>query len=268
VHPVLIDLGFLEIPTYGVLLVTGITCGLLLARLRARSRGLDGDHIFDLGLWVALWGLVGSKVLLVITEPAYVTSVAGFVGLLRAGGVFYGGLIGALLAAIVLFRRYHLPLLPTLDVLAPSVALGHFFGRLGCFAAGCCYGASCHEPWAVTFSDLKAHQISGTPLGVPLHPTQLYEAAFNLANYGLLAWIFKRQPRAGTVIGAYLVVYGAGRFCIELLRGDPDRGFLLGGMVSTSQAIALVMIPLGIAVWVWAWRKKAGDGEQGTGKKQ
>lgn len=267
--PVLIDLGFFQIPTYGVLLVSGLVVGLVLARLRARQLDLDGDRVFDLALWVALWGLAGSKTLLVITEPAYVTSLAGLYALLRAGGVFYGGFIGALAAAIVLFRRYHLPLMSTLDILAPSVAIGHFFGRLGCFAAGCCYGQHCDEPWGVTFSHPKALELSGTPLGVSLHPTQLYEAAFNLANYLFLASLFRRRPRTGVVIGSYLVVYGIGRSIIEHWRGDPDRGFLFGGAVSTSQAIAALLVPLGIGVLIWAWKrgnKGEGTGDRGKGK--
>lgn len=252
--PSIVDLGFLRLPTYGVLLVTGIIVGLWTARLRARKAGvLDPERVVDFGIWVALWGLVGSKVLLVLTEPSYLTSLAGWKGLVRAGGVFYGGLIGALVAAVILVRRYRLPLGPLVDTLAPSVALGHFFGRLGCFAAGCCYGAHCELPWAVTFSHPLAAEVSGTPLGVPLHPTQLYEAAFNLCNYLFLAWLFGRRPRAGSVLAAYLVTYGVGRFVIEFFRGDPDRGFVLGGVLSTSQAIAVGMVLVGLAILVWTW---------------
>lgn len=256
-HPFLVDLGFFQLPTYGVLLVIGIGLGLYLARRRAVTVGIDGDRVFDLALWVVLWGLAGSKLLLIITEPAYLSSLRSAVGLLRAGGVFYGGLIGALLAAVVLLRRYKLPFLPVTDVLVPSLALGHFFGRLGCFSAGCCYGAACEQPWAVVFSSEAAHELSGTPLHVPIHPTQLYEAAFNLANYAFLAWLFRRRLRPGTVLAAYLISYGIGRFVIEEFRGDLDRGFVLAGALSTSQAITLAMIPLGVGILLWsAWRAR------------
>lgn len=264
--PVLIDLGFFRLPTYGVLLVLGIGLSLVLAARRAETISLPGTKVADLALWVVLWGLIGAKSLLVVTEPSYLTSLTGALGLLRAGGVFYGGLIGAVAAAVVLFKRYRLPLLPVVDVLAPSVALGHFFGRLGCFAAGCCYGAQCEKPWAVVFSHPLAAEISGTPLGVPLHPAQLYEAAFNLANFAFLAWLFRRRPPFGSVLGAYLVTYGIGRFCLEFLRGDPDRGFVLGGALSTSQAIAAVMVPLGISLIAWAWkRQECGVQDPGSG---
>ncbi len=254
-HPVLIDLGFYQIPTYGVLLYTGIVLGIWLASRRAKLVGLPGDKVMDLGAWVVLWGLAGSKLLLVITDPSYLASFAGFWGLLRAGGVFYGGLIGALVAAVVLLRRYKLPFFSVADVLAPSVALGHFFGRLGCFSAGCCYGRACGSWLGVVFTDPRAAEVSGTPLGVPIYPTQLLEAAFNLANYVFLAWLFRRRVRPGTVIAAYLIGYGIARFLIEFLRGDADRGFVLGGALSTSQAIAGVMVPLGVAILVWVHRR-------------
>jgi phosphatidylglycerol:prolipoprotein diacylglycerol transferase len=246
--PRLIDLGFFSIPTYGVLLVTGIALGIWTAGRRATAAGLPGEKVADLAFWVVLWGLVGAKALLIVTAPSYLTSLANLWWLLRSGGVFYGGLIGAIVAAYVLLRRYRIPFMPAADVLAPSVALGHFFGRLGCFSAGCCYGAICHEPWGVVFTNPLAHSISGTPLGVPLHPTQLYEAALNIANYGFLAWLYRRRPRTGAVIASYLMVYGVGRFVIEFFRGDEDRGFVLGGALSTSQAIAIGMVLLGAAI--------------------
>jgi phosphatidylglycerol:prolipoprotein diacylglycerol transferase len=247
-HPILVDFGFFAVPTYGFLLAVGLLLGLWTAERRAASVGLPKEKVSKLALWVVLWGLLGGKVLLVLTDPSYLRSLDGLLGLLRAGGVFYGGLVGALVAAVVLLRRLQLPFYPVADAMAPSIALGHFFGRLGCFAAGCCYGASCQKPWAVVFRDPQAAAISGTPLGVPLHPTQLYEAAFNLANYLFLAWFFRRQQDrlGGQVLGAYLVNYGVARFFIEFFRGDADRGFVLGGLLSTSQAIALGMIPLGV----------------------
>lgn len=262
--PVLIDLGFFQLPTYGVLLVSGIALALFLAYRRAKGAGLDAEHIVDLGMWVVLWGLAGAKILLVVTDTSYLSSPQAFIGLLRAGGVFYGGLIGALAATVVLLRRYQLAFFPVADVLAPSVAFGHFFGRLGCFSAGCCYGAECHEPWAVIFHHPLAHSISGTPLGVPLHPTQLYEAAFNLANYAFLAWVYRKHTRPGTVIATYLISYGIGRFVIEFFRGDPDRAFILGGALSTSQGIALVMVPLGVAILIWM-RARTGAGRRAPG---
>ncbi|MCX7895359.1 MAG: prolipoprotein diacylglyceryl transferase [Thermoanaerobaculum sp.] len=248
-HPFLVDLGFFALPTYGVFLALGLVAGLWTARSRAKRAGLPPDKVVDLGVWVVFAGLLGGKLLLVVAEPGYLTSLQGWVSLLRAGGVFYGGLLGALAAAALLVRRWRLPFWPLADTVAPSIALGHAFGRLGCFFAGCCYGASCSAPWAVVFSHPKAAEISGTPLGIPLHPTQLYEAGFNLLNYLFLAWLFRRQvPRrlVGQVLGFYLANYGVARFVIEFFRGDADRGFLFGGLLSTSQGIAAVLVPVGV----------------------
>lgn len=248
-HPILVDFGFIELPTYGVLLALGLVLGLWTAKRRAPQAGLPPEKVVDFGFWVVLGGLLGGKVLLLITDPSYLSSFRGLVGLLRAGGVFYGGLIGALATAAFLVRRWQLPFWPLADTLAPSVALGHVLGRLGCFFAGCCYGASCQAPWAVVFADPRAAEISGTPLGVPLHPTQLYEAAFNLVNFLFLALFFRKVVAVGLrgqVLGFYLANYGVARFVIEFFRGDPDRGFVLGGLLSTSQAIALVMVPIGV----------------------
>lgn len=258
-HPLLIELGPLQLPTYGVLLLIGIGLGLFTARRRAARVGLDGNHLVDVGLWIVLGGLAGAKLLLVITDPSYLASLRGVWALARAGGVFYGGLLGAVAAAVILLRRYRLPFFAVADVLAPSIALGHFFGRLGCFSAGCCYGASCEKPWAVVFSDPHAAEISGTPLGVPLHPVQLYEAAFNLGNYALLGWLFRRRPPGaeGMVLGVYLLAYGAARLGLEFFRGDADRGFLFGGALSTSQAIAALAVPAGVVLTIWAWRRRA-----------
>ena len=255
--PVLLDLGFLQIPTYGVLLVTGVVVGLWTAQRRANRVGLPGNDVADLGFWVVLWGLIGAKLLLLFTSPSYLTSFRNLWWLMRSGGVFYGGLIGAVAAAFVVFRRRRLPFFPVADALAPSIALGHFFGRLGCFSAGCCFGSACDLPWAVTFTHPLAHDISGTPLGTPIHPVQLYEATFNLVNYLFLAWLFRRRLAPGSVLGAYLVAYGAARFVIEFFRGDPDRGFLLSGLFSTSQAIAAVMVPAGVFLLIWAARRRA-----------
>jgi phosphatidylglycerol:prolipoprotein diacylglycerol transferase len=256
-HPILIKLGPFELPTYGVLLAIGLALAIVLASRRARLVDLPGERIADLALWIVLWGLVGAKILLAVTEPSvYLTSLAGWWALVRAGGVFYGGFIGAVLAAVVLLRRYRLPFLPVADVLAPSVALGHFFGRLGCFSAGCCYGAQCSSPLGVVFTSPVAHQVSGTPLGVPLYPTQLFEAAFNLLNYFFLAWLFRRRFAPGTVLAAYVIGYGTARFIIEFYRGDADRGFVLNGLLSTSQAIALVMVPLAIVLLIWVNLRK------------
>jgi phosphatidylglycerol:prolipoprotein diacylglycerol transferase len=166
--------------------------------------------------------------------------------LVRAGGVFYGGLIAAVGVALWLVRRYELPMWTTADLFAPGIALGHVIGRFGCLLAGCCYGRPTSMPWAVTFTDPVAAANVGTPLGIPLHPTQLYDAGAELLILVvLLATERKGRPFPGRTFWLYILLYGISRFIIEFFRGD-DRGMILG--VSTSQFVSLVAIPLAVAV--------------------
>jgi phosphatidylglycerol:prolipoprotein diacylglycerol transferase len=259
-HPVLIDLGFFQLPTYGVMLVLAVGLGLWTLRLRARKAGLDGDRMVDLGLWIVIWGLLGSKATLILVElPRYVHHPAELVGVLRAGGVFLGGLLAALAAAVVLMRRYGLGFLETADAAAPSVALAHAIGRIGCLMAGCCWGSRCDLPWAITYTDPRAHANVGTPLGVPLHPFPAYSMLFNLALFVLLAWLYRRRPAAGRVFATYLILYGTGRFLLEYTRGDAIRGFIVPGLLSTSQGISIALVAAGLGLHWWvATRQKEG----------
>lgn len=257
-HPILVDLGFFQVPTYGVLVALGVVAGLVTLKLRADRAGMDGARLVDVALWLVIWALVGAKGLLVLVElPRYLDRPADLLGLLRAGGVFLGGFLAAVVAGVVLFRRYRLPALPTMDAMVPSVALGQAIGRIGCLMAGCCWGSRCELPWAVTYSDPAAAANVGTPLGVPLHPYPAYEALFDLALFAGLELLFRRRPTAGRVFATYLAGYGAGRFLLEWTRGDAARGFLLSGALSTSQAIGLGMIVLGLAIHLQLSRRRA-----------
>jgi len=256
-HPILVDLGFYRVPSYGVLVATGVLLGLLTLKRRADRAGLDGTRLVDVGLWLVIWALVGAKGLLVLVElPRYLRDPADLIGLMRAGGVFLGGFAAAVAAGIVLFRRYHLPALATMDVIVPSVALGQAIGRLGCLLAGCCWGSRCSLPWAVTYTDPAAASNVGTPLNVPLHPFPAYEALFDLALFLGLDLLYRRRPAAGRVFASYLLAYGAGRFLLEWVRGDAARGFVLAGALSTSQLIAAAMVVLGAALHVWITRRR------------
>ncbi len=255
-HPILIDFGFFQLPAYGVLLATGVILGLWTLRLRADRAGMDGVHLVDFALWLVIWALLGAKLLLVIVElPRYLNDPASLLGVVRAGGVFLGGFIAAIIAAVVLLRRYKLEALPTFDVIAPSLALGHTIGRIGCFFAGCCWGASCDLPWAITYTSPIAAERLGTPLHVQLHPFPIYASIFNFSLYLVLATLFKRRLAPGRVFATYLVLYGIGRFLLEGTRGDIARGFILNGVLSTSQAISLGMIVIGIGLHLWVSRR-------------
>jgi phosphatidylglycerol:prolipoprotein diacylglycerol transferase len=246
-HPTLIDLGFFQVPSYGVMVALGVVAGLLTLHRRADRSGMDGGRLVDVALWLVIWALIGAKGLLVVVElPRYLSNPGELFGVIRAGGVFLGGFIAALVAGFVLIRRHNLAPLPTLDVLVPSVALGQAIGRVGCLLAGCCWGSRCELPWALTYTNPQAAANVGTPLHVPLHPFPAYAALVNLGLFLLLEFLYARKPAAGRVFASYLVAYGGVRFMLEYVRGDVGRGFVLGGALSTSQLISLVLIVVGV----------------------
>jgi phosphatidylglycerol:prolipoprotein diacylglycerol transferase len=138
----------------------------------------------------------------------------------HGGLVFYGGFLGAAIAGTVFIRRKKMPPWKTADALAPSIALGSVFGRIGCLLNGCCYGRQTDLPWGLTFTNPQAHDLSGTPIGVPLHPTEIYDALLNLALYVFLAWLFRRKKFDGQVFATYLICYAVTRSIVEYFRGD------------------------------------------------
>ena len=256
-HPILIDLGFFQIPAYGVLLAAAVIVALWTVRRRGDRAGMDGARLVDFGLWLVIWALLGAKLLLILVElPRYLANPGEILGTVRAGGVFFGGFLAAIVAAVVLLRRYKLPALPTFDVIAPSLALGHAIGRIGCLMAGCCWGGSCSLPWAVTYTNPIAAENLGTPLHVPLHPFPVYSSIFNFGLYLALAAMYKRRPAPGRVFATYLVLYGIGRFLLESTRGDVARGFVLGGALSTSQLISLGLVLAGSGLHLWVSRHR------------
>jgi phosphatidylglycerol:prolipoprotein diacylglycerol transferase len=257
-YPRLLDLGVVTVYTYGVLLAAAYLLGLQLAIVRARARGLDHARVLDLGIYIIFSALIGAKLLLLITElPSYIENPRNLMDLVRSGGVFYGGLILAVIVAVWYIRRIRLPLWTTCDVFAPGIALGHVVGRLGCFFAGCCFGKPTTVPWAVTFTDPYAATNVGTPLNVPLHPTQLYEAGAEALILALLLATENRGRRfPGRTFWLYMFLYAVTRYIIEIYRGDP-RGSVL--MFSTSQFISVVLAPLALFMLVYLGRSTATD---------
>jgi len=244
-YPEIFRIGNFPINTYGVFLAIAFLCAILIAVKLARRDGLPTEKIYDLCLWMLLAGLIGSKILMFFTEPEYRENPAQFLSLdfLRSGGVWYGGLLGAVFAGYFLMKRYELPWWKTADACAPGIAIGNFFGRQGCFAAGCCWGKPTSLPWGVKFTE-QGHQITGVPTDVYLHPTQLYESFAMLLVFLFLLWLHKRKRFSGQVILAYALLYSAIRFAIEFVRDDP-RGDVFGLTsltgLSTSQLISLVI---------------------------
>ena len=244
-YPEIFRIGSFPINTYGVLLAVSFLCAIMVSVRLAERDGLPREKIYDLSLWMLLAGLVGSKIMMLFTEPDYRANPLQLLSLdfLRSGGVWYGGLLGAVLVSYWLMRRYQLPWWKTADAFAPGIAIGNFFGRQGCFAAGCCWGKPTSLPWGVKFTE-AGHEITGVPTDTYLHPTQLYESFAMLLVFLFLLWLHKRKRFSGQVILAYALIYSVIRFAIEFVRDDP-RGDVLGLTtltgLSTSQMISLVI---------------------------
>lgn len=249
-YPKLFELGGISIYAYGLMLVAAYLIGLRVAVSRGRTRGLNDARVMDLGILVILSAFLGAKLLLFVVEWDHILRNPAFaLTLLRSAGVFYGGLILALVAAFWYMRRHRMPLWTTCDAFAPGIVLGQAVGRIGCLLAGCCYGKPTDLPWGITFTNPIASANVGTPLDVALHPTQLYESAAALLILGILLLIERRRRFfPGQTFWTYLLLYPVARFSIEFFRGDP-RGTVFD-LLSTSQFVSALLVPVSLIMLV------------------
>ncbi|MBI4161647.1 MAG: prolipoprotein diacylglyceryl transferase [Acidobacteria bacterium] len=244
-YPVLFEIFRFQVGTYGLLYAVAFLAALRVATHYARRAGIDTGRILDLGIYALLAGFAGAKLLLYLLDfRLYFGHPVEILRTWRSAGVFHGGLLAAVAVSVWYLRRHRVPVAPAADAAAPALALAQSIGRLGCFAAGCCYGLPSERPWAITFRDPRAHQITGVPLDLPLLPTQLFHAAGDLAIFLVLVLLHRRRPPPGTVFWAFLLLHGAGRFGLEFLRGD-YRGPAIGGLLTFSQILALAGALLG-----------------------
>ena len=256
-HPRLFSFGHVVIPTYGVIVAIAVIVSLMLALSLARRLGLNSDRIWTLGLLAILSAIVGSKLLLIANNwSSFAASPRMLFSLttLESGGVFLGGIGLAFLVCIPYAIYARLPLLRTMDVIAPALALGQGIGRIGCLAAGCCYGLPTGTRWGVVFTSRFAERTTGVPLGVPLYPTQIFESAASLVICAVLLFLLAREHRDGEVMAAWLFLYGFARYFLEFYRGDAGRGSVFGGFFTVTQLVAMVAVVFGGVVWSVASR--------------
>ena len=254
-HKVAFDLGTFKIYWYGVLVAVGFLAGLWTASRRGLRDGIAPERIVELGPWLLVGAILGARSLYVISYWSQEFAGHSFWQIfnLRSGLVFYGGLIGASLAVIIKARLSQMPLWKLADVLAPSIALGHVFGRIGCLMTGCCYGRACDLPWAIHFP--LDHQTKGA--GV--HPTQLYESGLDLVLYFALAWLYRRKKFPGQVFAVYLLSYAVLRSFVEMFRGDYTVRYL-GGIVTPGQLVSLGILIAGLLLH---WRLPRVEAKRG-----
>jgi phosphatidylglycerol:prolipoprotein diacylglycerol transferase len=260
-HPILFEIGSFPLGTYGLLLAIAFFAGTALARRQARLDDLAPAAITDLAIAMLISAILGSKLLMVgvdLINGTPLREVFSF-STLRAGGAIHGGIIAATATFFWKLRKGQgLPLRLTGDALVAGVALGQAIGRLGCFSAGCCYGTETHASWAVTFTNPVAQAFSGTPLGLALHPVQLYNTLANLAVMALLLLARPKRTFQGQIFALYFLAEGLGRVITETWRGDVDRGtgWLGWAWLSTGRLTGIGFMMLGLGLWLFWNRNK------------
>ena len=257
-HPILFRIGSFQLPTYGLLLALALLTAVVTADRLGRREGFDGSRMLDFSTWIILVGLVGAKVLMIISDWGYYRQNPGEIfslATLEAGGVFYGGFIASALFSIWYVRTYRLPALKMFDIYAPAVALAQSVGRWACFSAGCDYGTKTTSFLGVVFTNTYSHEVTGVPLNVKIHPTQLYESLATLIIGGILLGRYRHKKRDGEIFLIYLTLYAVARFCLEFLRGDEDRGFVFHHLLSTSQFVAILALLTAAGLWLYLRRQ-------------
>jgi phosphatidylglycerol:prolipoprotein diacylglycerol transferase len=267
-HPILFEipriefgdwvLGPIPIRLYGLMIGVGFLLGVWLASRTAKKEGLNPDRFLDMGIWLLLAAIVGSRLLYVLVNlQEFRANPLDAFAIWKGGLVFYGGLIGAVAVGMWYVKKHQLPFWKTGDIFAPFIALGHVFGRMGCFFAGCCYGAPCSDSVCITFSDPS----SLAPLNVPLYPTQLFEAGGEFVNFIILLTLYRHKKFDGQVFWTYPLLYSVLRFVVEFFRGDVARGVYFGGHLSTSQIIAVLVFALA-TIMLWRLGRKPVESSQ------
>ncbi len=249
-HPIAFYLGSLPIRWYGVMMALGFLAGLWTATRRARRVNVSAEIISDVTLWLMLGSIVGARFVYVTTYWKQEFSGQPFsevFAVWNGGLVYYGGLLGAVVAGIIFLTVKRLPLWKIADILAPSIALGSVFGRIGCLLNGCCYGYACELPWAIHFP--PSHETHG----VGVHPTEIYDALLNLVLYLALAGWFRHKKFDGQIFAGYLIGYAVFRSIAEHFRGDYPADHVHHGLTS-AQVVSLPMLAAGVVLLFWLSR--------------
>ncbi len=238
-HPVLVELGPITIHSYGFLIAVGFLVGIATVKRLASTSSLNVDRVLDLAFWSLIIGFIGARLLFVITRLDYFLADPVSIFRVWEGGlVFFGGPIAVVPFILWYSRKHQLNIWKLGDVVIPGLAIAHSFGRIGCLAAGCCYGKPTGTDYGI---QLKSHLVAANLRGVNLHPTQIYESAALLILFVGLIWVYKRKMFDGQVMLTYFMAYPIIRSIIEVYRGDLIRGFVVEGWLSTSQFISILV---------------------------
>ncbi len=264
--PTLVEVFGFKVSTYGVLVALGLILAYFLSLRLARREGIPSDKAESVFIFAALFGIVGSRIAFILEHPYEIESLIDVFALWKGGVSFYGGLLGGILGVLLAVKRHSLNLWKVADVAAPSLALAHSIGRLGCTSAGCCYGRPVPDVENVSvgihfMKDFPFFYVvfpsgSVAPSGIPLYPTQIMEAFGNFVIFLVLLLLFRRKGFDGEVFSVYTVLYGAERFALEFYRGvtPPIEGLGL----TWNQIASLIFACLGIALFLLLRRSPSG----------
>lgn len=264
--PVLINIPIpftditIPIASYGVMLAISFLVGIYIASKNWEKLGYDPEFVVNTSIWGMIFVLVGARLFYTVQNHSeyfsltYPSKILNVFKVWEGGLVFYGGLIGGVIGTIIYVRKKGQPVLDFLDSIAPSIGLGHFFTRIGCFLNGCCYGRPTDLPWGVKFppGSNPARHYTGH-----IHPTQLYESLSGIVLFTILYFLFKNRKFKGQVFFSYLLMYSVIRFTIEFFRGDSIRGVY--GPLSTSQWIGVIIFPFALFFLYYLRRSSAPD---------
>ena len=239
--PVIFEILGVEIYGYGLMIALGIIAALGILFKLSRDKGYNEDKVFNMALISIILGVLGGKILFIITEFKNIINNPYILKDFGAGFVIYGAIMGGAIGVYAYCRKQRWNVLKVLDIVVPGVAIAQGFGRIGCLLAGCCYGAPTALPWGITF-----HESPFAVNEVSLHPTQVYSSLFDFALGIFLLWSLKEYKKPGKTFSLYVILYSIGRFLVEFLRNDP-RGNV--GVLSTSQFIAIFTLIIGIVVF-------------------
>jgi phosphatidylglycerol:prolipoprotein diacylglycerol transferase len=269
-HPVIFDtdlFGLLSEPwslhTYGLLIASGFLMCMMLAGRQAKHEGEDPDRVIDMAFYLLLAGLIGSRIVFIFTKlDDYVKNPIEIIMFWRGGLVWYGGFIAAALFVAYYCKKYRLNYWKMADILMPFVALAHAFGRFGCLMAGCCFGKPTDAAWGIIFPHNSMAQqaqqseglVSVDALSLPVHPTQLYEAGFEITMFWLITLIRPKKRFHGQLFLIWLAAYPIARSIIEMFRGDKERGILF--VLSTSQWISILVAAATVGMYIYLRKKR------------
>ncbi|MFH1728136.1 MAG: prolipoprotein diacylglyceryl transferase [Pseudomonadota bacterium] len=245
-YPIILDLpGKLSINSYGLMLAIGFFIGIQLALARAKKENVDPAFILSLTFWIFIAAIVGSRMLHVFAEDLdkYIANPIKVFYLWEGGYAFYGGFLASFLVLFVFCIKNKMKILKITDMLAPSVAIGLAYGRMGCFLAGCCYGQESNSIFSVTFPIQTLGKAS-----VPLLPTQTISSLNAAIIFLILTYFYNKKKFHGQIFFLFIILYSISRSTIEFFRDD-HRGLFFNGLISTSQLISIGLIVILMTYW-------------------